>query len=526
MRGTLSFNVPPSASLVLPGDQRTVPPDSQVIFGLTIGFSFLAQIGPMRLAAKLVLLFLVGLLLIVGLFSYLTIQANQRMAIAEHQRYARDLAATLRSAMADRDVPPHELGRYFTQSTSVVQHVRVRWVELNGTGDASPSVPREMILARREVSTFTMPDDLGQPHFYTYLPVSDSQDPSEGHIEVAAPDTGASERLRQSLISSLMALLGVATLSGVVVWIGGINMVAKPLNQLIEKVHRVGQGDFDEPVRVRAGDELGKLAIALNEMCDQLAAQRDELQAETANRVAAVEQLRQSDRLNSVGRMAAGIAHEIGTPLNVVIGRAQLIDRDDRVSEQVKKDAHVIVAEAQRIAQIVRELLDFTRGRRPNRTRQPINGLLETTVQLMQPMARKQNAELILDQPAEPLVANFDASQIQQVMTNLILNAIQATDSAGRVRVSASLASDRLRIAVRDNGNGIATDDLPKVFEPFFTTKDVGEGTGLGLPISHGIVREHGGEIQVESTLGEGSCFTVILPVDVPDNAMEGNTDG
>ncbi len=474
----------------------------------------------MRLAAKLVLLFLIGLLLIVGLFSYLTIQSNRRLAIDEHERYATDLAATIQSTLADRGLSPQELPRFVAQSSGVVQHVEMRWVERNGIGQLSPSAPRELIWSHREVTTFSMPDRAGRPYLYTYVPVgtsatgadADVDSLSGGRIEVAAPDTATASRVRQSLISSLIALLGVATLSGIVIWVGGVNMVGKPLSQLIDKVHRVGEGDFEGPVEVRRGDELGKLALAINGMCEQLSAQRARLTAETASRLQAVEQLRHSERLNSVGRMAAGIAHEIGTPLNVVIGRAQLIRRQASVSQQVASDADVIVSEAQRIADIVRGLLDFTRSRKPHRTIQRINMLLKSTVDLMQPMANKHGASLQLQLADSPLMANIDSAQMQQVWTNLILNAIQSTGENGHVIISAVAANHELHISVADNGVGIPPEHLEHLFEPFFTTKKVGEGTGLGLSISHGIVREHDGDIQVESTVGKGSRFTIVLP--------------
>ncbi|MEM1069508.1 MAG: HAMP domain-containing sensor histidine kinase, partial [Planctomycetota bacterium] len=342
---------------------------------------------------------------------------------------------------------------------------------------------------------------------------SDSEDAAAGHIEVAAPDTSAQQRWEQSLFSSLMALAGVATLSAVVILIGGVTMVGKPLNQLISKVHRVGEGDFNHPVNIRSGDELGRLGAALNQMCDQLSVQRDQLQSETASRVEAVKQLRHADRLGTAGRLAAGIAHEIGTPLNVVIGRAQLIQRDEQASEQVKNDAEVIVSEAQRITGIVRELLDFTRGRKPDCTMQSINELVRSTVDLMQPMANKQQVRLTRDLTKTPVLAPVDGQQIRQLLTNLIVNAIQSSEAGCTVSVTLTTNDQECVIRVADDGSGISRDDIDHIFEPFFTTKDVGEGTGLGLSISHGIVREHDGRIDVDSELGRGSQFTVTLPL-------------
>ncbi|TWT80944.1 Wide host range VirA protein [Planctomycetes bacterium CA13] len=497
----------------------------------------------MRLAAKLVLLFLVGLLLIVGLFAYLTIRQDRELAIAEHERYASDLAATiepsLRDAIANRDAV--QLQQIVSRSTRSVRHARVRLVEIgapsrtdsHGTGDTQPTVPRSMIVTTEEVTTISMPDPSGTKFLYTYVPIRTGTDAAAESIEVSAPDTEATNWVRRSLLSSILALLGVATLSGVVILIGGVAMVGRPLNQLIEKVERIGQGDFGSPIKVKSNDELGSLATAINTMCAQLASQRERLEAETESRIEVVQQLRHSDRLSSVGRLAAGLAHEIGTPLNVISGRAELITSGQLSSQSVADSASAIKMQSDRITKTVRELLDFARQSTPHRTEQSLVELIERTVHMAKPLAAKQNVTLAVHLPGSDLAAELDSSQIQQVLMNLIVNAIQVlseedqTDS-GRIDITLSdsiaqisqaedsRAEDsgtRYRtIAICDNGNGIAKQDLPHIFEPFFTTKDIGRGTGLGLSISHGIVQEHDGWIDVESSVGEGSCFTIHLP--------------
>lgn len=502
----------------------------------------------MRLAAKLVLLYLVGLLLIVGLFAYLTVRQEQRIALAEHQRHAADLAATIESSLQEAARPGGEndrdlgskLDRIITQSTRRIRHLHIRCVHLRDAGDADrkPAVPLELIVSESEVTTLRTTSPTGEQTLYTYVPINGSGSRSDGretderpHLEVSAPDKAASERFRQSLASSLLALLGVALLSGVVILVGGIVMVGRPLEELIAKVQRVGRGDFDEPVSPHSNDELGRLAIAINEMCEQLTAQRQQLDTATSARIATLEQLRHSDRLNAVGRMAAGIAHEIGTPLNVVSGRAELIAGGQLSQNANRESALAIKSEAQRIAKTIRDLLDFARQSTPRPEIQPLGEIIETTAALMEPLAAKQGARIELDIVDPDLTGDVDAGQIQQVLTNLTLNAVQSTAGDGRVRLTLesvdavhpddSGAEPRpfRRITIRDNGKGIDPSDLEHIFEPFFTTKDVGDGTGLGLSISHGIVREHGGWIGVESEPGAGSEFSVYLP------APSGNSD-
>lgn len=495
----------------------------------------------MRLAAKLVLLFLVGMLLIVALFSYLTIQLDHRLAISEHQRHAAELVDAVKQSIPSPEgtIPASDLRNQLGWSVMQIRESRIRLVDVtNGDELYRPSVPAELIITNREITTVSRPDETGRNRFYTYIPLQDgstNQGRTES-LEISSPDPGADDRFRRSLISSLIALLGVTTLSGLVIVVGGVKMVGKPLNALIEKVHRVGQGDFSKPVQVRSGDELGRLGKAINQMCEQLDHQRYKLKAETASRIEAVEQLRHAERLNMVGRMAAGIAHEIGTPLNVVSGRAELIASGMLSEDAIKESAKTIQSESQRITTIVRHLLDFARESTPKRSQQDLNQLISLTASLMEPLAAKHQTRLVLRLPDPPLHANIDPGQIQQVLTNLIVNAIQTIQDAGEVIVSLDQADSQAssdpdtetnrfcRIAITDNGPGIAQQDLEHIFEPFFTTKDIGEGTGLGLSISHGIVQEHQGWIKVESEEEQGSTFSIYLPMDAIHQGPEGTS--
>ncbi len=270
-----------------------------------------------------------------------------------------------------------------------------------------PAVPSEMIIATQRVTTVIDARRVGTRSFLHLLSLAPGIIRSTevaGSLEISSPDPGAADRVRRSLISSLISLLGVAALSGLVIVVGGVKMVGKPLNALIDKVHRVGQGDFGEPVQLRSRDELGRLGEAINEMCEQLEHQRRELETETASRVEAVEQLRHAERLNMVGRMAAGIAHEIGTPLNVVSGRAELIASGMLSEDAVRESAKTIQSESQRITKIVRHLLDFARQSTPQRSRQDLNQLVSMTANLMEPLAAKHQTRIAPVAPSPPSV--------------------------------------------------------------------------------------------------------------------------
>jgi len=305
--------------------------------------------------------------------------------------------------------------------------------------------------------------------------------------------------------------------------------VDSSLERLIEKTRRVGTGDLAGPLEISCGDEFSELATALNQMCAQLSGAREQLSRKTEARIAALEQLRHADRLTAVGRLAAGTAHELGTPMNVVSVRAELII-EASPSDDAVASAKIIKAQVDKMAGIIRQLLNFARRRVPRKERADLSQLAEQSTQLLGVLAKSKQVEIKLSSSAGPLPADVDAGQIQQVLTNLVVNAIQAMPNGGTIDVSLERGSyrprtaagdgrrgegrgDFARIDVRDEGVGISQDHLHRIFDPFFTTKEVGEGTGLGLSIAYGIVQDHGGWIDVKSVVGQGSCFSVFLPL-------------
>ena len=234
--------------------------------------------------------------------------------------------------------------------------------------------------------------------------------------------------------------------------------------------------------------------------------------------------LERADRLATVGRLAAGIAHELGTPLAVVAGRARQLAAGTVPAGETTAVARGIADQADRMAGIIRQLLDYARRRGPRPGRFDVRTLLRQVVALMDPVAARREVQLVLAELPVARVVRFDGSQMMQVMTNLVENALHATAAGGLVTLSleeADLAPPAdtglparryLGLRVKDTGVGIGAEQLQQVFEPFFTTKDTGEGTGLGLSVAQGIVRDHDGWIAVESQLGQGSSFIVQLP--------------
>jgi two-component system, NtrC family, sensor kinase len=462
----------------------------------------------MRLAAKLILLYLLGLLMIVGVFAVLTAQNERRLAAAEHGRRSAELVASMRPYLygplvrGDRS----DIERVIRQTTRQIRTVEMRYL-----------LPSGDVLTQRQVTTTIVPGTDGTQLVST-VPLAGA-DEHYGAIEITSNDDTSGDRLQRSLVRSGIALASATLLSGFVIYIGGIYMVGRPLNQLIEKVERIGEGDFDGPIAVDRRDELGLLGRSINQMCERLQTQRETITQQAEEKLQTLEQLRHADRLSSVGRLAAGVAHEMGTPLGVVSGRAELIASGDLAGEDARYSAAIIKSESDRISSIIRQLLGFARRNTGNHETTNLIDVIRQTIELVTPIAEKKGVAIKLQTSADQAMVKLDASQFKQVLLNLIENAFES--SADRVTISVestspTMAQDQDRywtVCVSDDGEGMSADVKEHIFEPFFTTREVGSGTGLGLSIAYGIVADHAGTIDVESQPGAGSTFTIRLPI-------------
>ena len=358
----------------------------------------------------------------------------------------------------------------------------------------------------------------------TFIPVK-SVTRGAGVLHLIASLKAEREVIHTTLVRSAIDGLILFAFASIVSIILGVVFIARPTRALVAKARRVGAGDRSDPVVLKQHDELGELGYELNLMTDSLSNAEHRLADETQARMAAVDQLRHADRLMTVGKLASGIAHELGTPLNVVEGRARMIQTGDVEGAEVGDSARIIVEQSKRMAQIIRQLLDFARRGGSDKRVGDLRPLAGQARNLLGVAARKDGVELEVDLDSEPVYAKIDDGQILQVLTNLIVNALHATPAGGRVVVSISRshatppadivgnAAIHAVLAVRDTGAGMNAATLDRVFEPFFTTKEVGKGTGLGLAVVYGIVLDHGGWVAVDSSPGRGSTFSVYLPL-------------
>jgi two-component system NtrC family sensor kinase len=355
-----------------------------------------------------------------------------------------------------------------------------------------------------------------------------------GTLEVAEGRDEERAYVRSTIFQSLLATAVLVALAFVLIMGLTLWLVGRPIRLLRDKMRRIGEGDLGGPLRLHQRDEIGELAHDMNVMCERLQDSRRRLEAEMDGRLRAIDQLRHADRLATVGRLASGVAHELGTPLSVVLARARMIQNGEVEPGALSTCGRLITEQVERMRTIIRQLLDFSRrhGRGTRvapleRELVDLTELLARTRTLVEPLADRRQVQLLFD-GGDPVVAAVDPGLVQQVVLNLVTNALQAMAHPGTVRLTLTrdhatappgveaAAGDYARLTVEDKGHGIDPAILPRVFEPFFTTKDVGEGTGLGLSVSYGIVREHGGWIEVDSRVGVGSRFSVYLPLGMP----------
>ena len=281
--------------------------------------------------------------------------------------------------------------------------------------------------------------------------------------------------------------------------------VRRPMMELQDKFARVQDGDMDASVSfAQRNDEIGDLGRDFNDMVAQLKASREEI-----NRLHQT-QMSRAEHFATLGELAAGLAHEIRNPLAGIAGVLDIVSRDlppTSVAREVIDDAK---QEAVEINRILTELLDTARPRAPQFRVTDIVGTAEHAVLFarQQAVTKRIHIEFEVKDVLPPV--EHDPNQINQVLLNLLLNAIQSMDKPGTIRVTLEPEDDAVRILVADEGKGISPENLPSLFRPFFTTK--GHGTGLGLSLARRMVESHGGTINVESKLGEGAQFTILLP--------------
>src|SRR5262245_21846833 len=492
----------------------------------------------MKLRLRLVLLLMLPFLLMIGVYSALRVQQESRARVDEERERAAGMARTIQiaveSALAVRGRPQSELVDLLNDLTLGQDAIdQIRILDRDGRVLAASTSrvtahPASSAAVTRAIEAGD--GDLVETHgaggdWWVYiLPVQYSvqkgRPPSAAtrralEIAFVAPDTRPMARpaIRDVFVRVGTLTVALALLIAVVLQ----RQVLRPLANLAQSIRALGEGRRGPPLPVKRHDELGELAESFNRMTERLEEARQRLVAEAEYALDLEQQLRRSETLAEAGKLASGIAHEVGTPLNIISGRAEMVLRSLPPEHPGRQDLERIIHQIDRVSNIVRSLLDTVRLGKCEIQRVSVELLIGRMLPLLEHVVRKRGIAMATSIPADlPSVAG-DPGRLQQVFINLLMNAVEATPTDGQITIAATAAAQNdgragVMVQVTDTGSGIPHEALGQVFEPFYTTKPVGEGTGLGLAISRDIIRDHGGSIVARSRPGHGSTFVVWLP--------------
>ncbi len=478
---------------------------------------------------------------VVGLSTYLQARIVSRAVEAEALDAAAAVALGVSADLGERETPPatDELVDLLGDYRKAVPGVQSITVTSGAFGpnvlvasSEAPPPARALRLGEQAVAQHGLVTFAEGPVGLHFAAVSLERQRRVYGAVVVAMRMDALARVRRQ---SRLAALGFAS-AAILLLVVGLDLVTRrlvhrPLRGVLDTMARASAGDMSARAPQGRADEIGTVARGLNEMLGRMAGFNETLRAEverataelretnrelleTAQRLFAVRrELAQSQRLALAGEVAASVAHQIGTPLNVMSGYVQMLRAHHPEGSPDADRLRVVQEQIARVTAIVQSLLDRTR--RPGLTLRPIAPceLLEDLAELVRPTLAARRIELELEAaPDLPRVA-VDSGQLEQALLNLVTNAIDAMPSGGRLRLAGQRDGQQLLLSVADTGQGIPSEDLARVFEPLFTTKPPGSGTGLGLPIVREIVAAHGGTVQLESRPGEGTTAIVRLPI-------------
>jgi two-component system NtrC family sensor kinase len=323
-------------------------------------------------------------------------------------------------------------------------------------------------------------------------------------VSVSAAYLTARQLLSDLVIVGLIIVF-IAAISAVVV----SRKFTAPLESLSAAVRKVAKGDFSVNVDIKSRDEIGQLSTSFNEMADELMEREHSLKSAQLALV-------QSEKMAAVGTLSAGLAHEVKNPLSAVLGYAQLSKRKLSQPDVLRKHLDTIESETRRCNEIISNLMQFSRQEKGEFTDVTVNEVIEKSVGIVDHQLGLNNVHVVMDlAPDIPKIIG-NPNQLQQVLMNLAINAQQAMAPAGgTVDIVTYCDDQKVYISVSDTGPGISEEVAKKIFEPFFTTKAAGEGTGLGLSVTYGIIQDHKGDIRVERADSGGARFVIELPLDL-----------
>ena len=337
------------------------------------------------------------------------------------------------------------------------------------------------------------------------------------NMSLAQVDKTISRNRSIMLIFTFAVLIPVVLVSGVFVQ----RFVNRPVKELLIGTQKIADGNLRYAIPVYSSDEIGMLARSFNEMTDKLKTAHQEiedracvLQQKVDELKKTQQQLIRSAKLASLGKLAAGVAHEINNPLAIILNYCYLLLRRLGEQEAYGKNLKMMISEVTRCSRIVKSLLDFAREAPPEMHKVDLNRLIEHSLTLMKDQSAFFNIKVIKNFDNNCPHINADADQLEQVFMNIILNAAEAMPEGGSLTIRTAKKDGYVEVRFADTGYGIRQKDISKIFDPFYSTKEVGKGIGLGLSVSYGIIERHNGSIEVTSSLRKGTIFILKFPLE------------
>lgn len=483
----------------------------------------------MSLGNKLTCYVLIGVLVVMGLDVYLSLERTRENLLTDLRSEVATISRTLQLTLdtAGGDAPERYFARLAAGISGFENVLGVAFYDREGRvaslsaslkGRGLPKVDVRTIITTRTPAEGLFTEGKAQ-RYYRVGPIANSD--GEGIaafliIEDLPLFTNEfRSRAFQTLLTTLVLLAVLAVIVSVVIRRG----MTQPLEHFAQQIETIGQGRFDQRLSSTRRDEIGRLAQEFDRMCARVEAAQQKLVVESEEKLRLERALRHSGKLAALGQLASRLAHEIGTPLNVIQGRAEQLLRQEGLVEKDRAFIGVIIGQIERISGFLRQLLTLARRPEPQPRVISLNDIIRRVREVVGGQGNSAGAEVVLEL-TENLPSIFgDPDQLEQVLLNLSVNALQAIGPVGKVTLSTRSeknsnvsSSTVVEVVVADTGPGIQPDDMPRLFEPFFTTKGLTGGSGLGLAISREIVLNHQGEIRVESEPGQGARFIVSLP--------------
>lgn len=487
----------------------------------------------MSIGSKLTLYLSLIIILVLSGYGYLHILSRQDMLLRKMKAEVRSTGRTLKISLEKIPLP---------LQADYVQGVVDAMSDYEKTVAVVVYYPAQKLLyssdsVRENVEPYlrsienSIREDLPQEEFAVYkkeplfsytFPLKNKKGKTVGGVSILQQTSWAEKEMEEakwSIFVTIFILIGgTVTL---VLW-GTRRWVSQPISRLMDGIRDMAKGNLDTRISLVGKDELSELARSFNQMAADLKTAQDRIIREAEARLELERGLRQSEKLATVGQLASELAHEIGTPLNIILGRTELIKKRLEDRGAAEKNLDIIGNQIEKITKTIQQLLGFVRKEKPEQQPLNINALLKATLDLLDYQMEKQNLRVVTDFGENLPAVPADPDQLQQVFLNLILNALQAMPEGGTLCLRTSIkdivktgSSDGqrqyLEVCVEDTGVGMGKEVMQNIFRPFFTTKKT--GTGLGLMVAEGIVEDHEGWIDVESQAGQGSTFKAYFNV-------------